>query len=153
MKMTQRALLGATVSLALAGAAMAETTITVATVNNGDMVRMQGLMDDFYATHPDIKVEWVTLEENVLRQKVTTDIATKGGQFDVLTIGTYEVPIWAKQGWLVALDNLGADYDVVCAQARFAGDDLLRQGHDAEIEYIDLSNKMLLIYQLQNNGF
>ena len=48
----------------------------------------------------------------MLRQRVTTDIATKGGQFDVLTIGTYEVPIWAKQGWLVPLDNLGADYDV-----------------------------------------
>jgi sorbitol/mannitol transport system substrate-binding protein len=42
----------------------------------------------------------VTLEENVLRQKVTTDIATKGGQFDVMTIGTYEVPIWASRaGW------------------------------------------------------
>ena len=54
----------------------------------------------------------MTLEENVLRQRVTTDIATKGGQFDVITIGTYEVPIWAKQGWLVPLDNLGADYDV-----------------------------------------
>ena len=48
----------------------------------------------------------------MLRQKVTTDIATKGGQFDVLTIGTYEVPIWAAKGWLVPLDNLGADYDV-----------------------------------------
>ncbi len=54
----------------------------------------------------------MTLEENVLRQRVTTDIATKGGQFDVLTIGTYEVPIWAKKNWLVPLDNLGADYDV-----------------------------------------
>ncbi len=53
----------------------------------------------------------MTLEENVLRQKVTTDIATKGGQYDVLTIGTYEVPIWAKQNWLMPLDNLGADYD------------------------------------------
>jgi Bacterial extracellular solute-binding protein. len=42
----------------------------------------------------------------------TTDIATKGGQFDVLTIGTYEVPIWAKKGWLVPLDNLGTAYDV-----------------------------------------
>ena len=61
---------------------------------------------------PTSQLEWVTLEENVLRQKVTTDIATKGGQFDVLTIGTYEVPIWAKKGWLVPLDNLGADYDV-----------------------------------------
>lgn len=111
MTMTMRALLGATAALALSGAAMAETEITVATVNNGDMVRMQGLMDDFYAKHPDIKVNWVTLEENVLRQKVTTDIATKGGQFDVLTIGTYEVPIWGKQGWLVSLDDLPASYD------------------------------------------
>ncbi|MDO8884336.1 MAG: sugar ABC transporter substrate-binding protein [Pseudotabrizicola sp.] len=112
MTLTLRALLGATVSLTLAGATMAETTITVATVNNGDMIRMQGLMDDFYAKNPDIKVEWVTLEENVLRQRVTTDIATKGGQFDVLTIGTYEVPIWGKQGWLVSLNDLPAEYDV-----------------------------------------
>ena len=112
MTLSYRALLGATVSLTLAGAAMAETTITVATVNNGDMVRMQGLMDDFYAKNPDIKVEWVTLEENILRQKVTTDIATKGGQFDVLTIGTYEVPIWGKQGWLLGLNDLPASYDV-----------------------------------------
>ena len=112
MTLTLRALFGATALLALMGVAQAETTeITVATVNNGDMVRMQGLMDDFYAKHPDIHVNWVTLEENVLRQKVTTDIATKGGQFDVLTIGTYEVPIWGKQGWLVSLDDLPADYD------------------------------------------
>jgi sorbitol/mannitol transport system substrate-binding protein len=33
----------------------------------------------------------------VLRQRVTTDIATKGGQFDIMTIGTYEVPIWASR--------------------------------------------------------
>ena len=112
MSLTLRALLGASVSLTLAGAALAETTITVATVNNGDMIRMQKLMDDFYAKYPDIKVEWVTLEENVLRQKVTTDIATKGGQFDVMTIGTYEAPIWGKQGWLVSLNDLPADYDV-----------------------------------------
>ena len=76
------------------------------------MIRMQKLTDDFTKANPDIKLNWVTLEENVLRQKVTTDIATKGGQFDVLTIGTYEVPIWAKKKWLVPLDKLGADYDV-----------------------------------------
>ncbi len=95
----------------LAFAAHAET-LTIATVNNGDMVRMQKLTDDFKTKNPGIDLNWVTLEENVLRQRVTTDIANKGGQFDVLTIGTYEVPIWAKNGWLVALDNLGADYDV-----------------------------------------
>jgi sorbitol/mannitol transport system substrate-binding protein len=110
MKVT-RALLGACAVLAIAGAVNAGT-ITVATVNNGDMIRMQGLMDDFKAKHPDIDVQWVTLEENVLRQNVTTDISTGGGQYDVLTIGTYEVPIWAKLGWLVPLDDLPAEYDV-----------------------------------------
>ena len=87
-------------------------TITIATVNNGDMIRMQKLADDFTAKHPDIALEWVTLEENLLRQRVTTDIATKGGQYDVMTIGTYEVPIWGKQGWLVSLNDLPASYDV-----------------------------------------
>ena len=85
-------------------------TIKVATVNNGDMIRMQGLTDDF-TSKTGINVEWVTLEENVLRQKVTTDITTKGGQFDVLTIGTYEVPIWGGKNWLNAL-SFDASYDV-----------------------------------------
>ena len=92
-----KSLLGACALLPLAVAAQAETTLTIATVNNGDMIRMQKLTDDFTKANPDIKLNWVTLEENVLRQKVTTDIATKAGQFDVLTIGTYEVPIWAKK--------------------------------------------------------
>jgi sorbitol/mannitol transport system substrate-binding protein len=112
MTLTARALYGACAALALATAANAQTTITVATVNNSDMIRMQGLMDDFNAKHPDITVEWVTLEENVLRQNVTTDIATGGGQYDIVTIGTLEVPIWAKLGWLVPLDGLPAEYDV-----------------------------------------
>ncbi len=93
------------------GAVQAETTVTIATVNNGDMIRMQGLADDFTAQHPDIKLEWVTLEENVLRQRVTQDIASKGGQFDVMTIGTYEVPIWAKNDWLVSLNDMPEAWD------------------------------------------
>lgn len=104
-------LLGAGSLLALAGMASAET-LTIATVNNGDMIRMQGLTSEFTAQNPGIEVQWVTLEENVLRERVTTDIATRGGQYDIMTIGTYEVPIWTKQGWLLPLENLGADYDV-----------------------------------------
>src|SRR6478735_9168380 len=104
--------LGACSVLAMAGFARADTTLTIATVNNGDMIRMQGLTADFTKANPDIKLNWVTLEENVLRQKVTTDIATHGGQYDILTIGTYEVPIWGKKKWLVPLDKLAADYDV-----------------------------------------
>jgi sorbitol/mannitol transport system substrate-binding protein len=105
-------LLGAIALAMTAVPGTAQTKLTIATVNNGDMIRMQKLTDDFKTKNPGINIEWVTMEENVLRQKVTTDIATKGGQYDIMTIGTYEVPIWAKQNWLVPLENLGADYDV-----------------------------------------
>ena len=104
-------LLGACAVAALATAASAESTITIATVNNGDMIRMQGLTEEFTKAHPDIKVQWVTLEENILRERVTTDVATGGGQYDIMTIGNYEVPIWGKQAWLTPLD-FDAAYDV-----------------------------------------
>src|SRR5271166_3302957 len=112
MKVLVKALLGAVALSSFALPAYAETTLTVGLVNNPDQIRMKALADDFTKSNPDIKVNWVLLEENVLRQKVTTDIATKAGQFDVYQIGTYETPIWAKKGWLVPLDKLGADYDV-----------------------------------------
>jgi sorbitol/mannitol transport system substrate-binding protein len=85
--------------------------LVIATVNNGHMIEMQKLTPFFEKANPDIKVKWVTLEEGVLRQRVTTDIATKGGQFDVMTIGMYETPIWAKKGWLKELKTDTA-YDV-----------------------------------------
>ncbi len=110
MKIFANALLGASALTVLATGALAET-ITIATVNNGDMIRMQGYTDDFTAKTGH-EVEWVTLEENVLRQRVTTDISTKGGAFDIMTIGMYETPIWGSNGWLVALDGLSAEYDV-----------------------------------------
>ena len=111
MRKSIGAFLGSVVLLGVAAPSLAQTTLTIGTVNNGDMIRMEGLTGEFTSKNPDITVKWVTLEENALRQRVTTDIATKGGQFDILTIGTYEVPIWAKQHWLVPLDQLGADYD------------------------------------------
>ncbi|CAO3425893.1 ABC transporter substrate-binding protein [Azospirillum endophyticum] len=104
-------LIGAAVAAFFGSSAQAET-LSIATVNNGDMIRMQKLSEHFTKAHPDITLNWVTLEENVLRQRVTTDIAAKGGQYDILTIGTYEVPIWTKQKWLMPLTKLGANYDV-----------------------------------------
>ncbi|MEZ5703848.1 MAG: sugar ABC transporter substrate-binding protein, partial [Burkholderiaceae bacterium] len=71
----------------------AGTELVIATVNNGHMIEMQKLSKNFEAANPDISLKWVTLEEGVLRQRVTTDIATKGGQFDIMTIGMYEAPI------------------------------------------------------------
>jgi len=95
----------------LAGTASAATELVVATVNNGHMIEMQKLTKHFETANPGITVKWVTLDEGTLRQRVTTDIATKGGQFDIMTIGMYETPIWGKKGWLQPLQPTAA-YDV-----------------------------------------
>ncbi len=81
------------------------TTLTIATVNNGDMIVMESLTKDFTKKY-GINVKYVTLPENTLRQKVTSDVATGGGQFDIATVGTYDVPIWAKNKWLVNLQPM-----------------------------------------------
>jgi sorbitol/mannitol transport system substrate-binding protein len=91
--------------------AFAATDLVIATVNNGHMIEMQKLGKFFEQANPDIKLKWVTLEEGVLRQRMTTDIATGGGQFDLMTIGIYEAPIWAKKGWLMPIKP-DAAYDV-----------------------------------------
>ena len=108
MKASVKALLAST-CLVLGGTAVAGT-VTIATVNNSDMIRMQRLSKTFEQQHPDIKLNWVVLEENVLRQRLTTDIATKGGQFDVLTIGMYEASLWGQKGWLEEMKDLPASY-------------------------------------------
>ncbi|MDD9885544.1 MAG: sugar ABC transporter substrate-binding protein, partial [Gammaproteobacteria bacterium] len=65
MKTLQRGLLALCLS-ALAAAASTDARaqkLTIATVNNGDMIRMQKLTDDFTAKNPGIELEWVTMEE------------------------------------------------------------------------------------------
>jgi len=102
--------LAAGIAIAAGCVAIADAeTLTIATVNNDDMIVMQKLSQK-WEQQTGNKINWVILEENVLRQKVTTDIATKGGQYDVITIGAYETPIWGKKGWLTGLDDF-KDYD------------------------------------------
>ena len=81
-----------------------QTTITVATVANPQMQDIEKLVTNFEKDNPDVKVKFVILPENELRDRVTQDIAAQGGQYDVVTIGTFEVPQWAKNGWI---ENLG----------------------------------------------
>jgi sorbitol/mannitol transport system substrate-binding protein len=83
-------------------ASHATITLNIATVNNPQMIDMEHLTPQFEKQY-GIKVKYVTLPENTLREKVTSDVATGGGQFDLATVGTFEVPNWAKQGWIVDL--------------------------------------------------
>lgn len=111
MKPCVKALL-VTTCMTLSGVSLGAQTVTIATVNNSDMIRMQKLSKAFESEHPDIQLNWVVLEENVLRQRLTTDIATQGGQFDVLTIGMYEAALWGAKGWLEPMKDLPAAYDL-----------------------------------------
>ncbi len=88
------------------------TTVTIAAVNNPDMLELKKLAARFSEKNPDITLQWVIVEENILRQRVSTDISTGSGQFDLVFIGLYETPLFAKRGWLHALENLPSDYDL-----------------------------------------
>jgi sorbitol/mannitol transport system substrate-binding protein len=98
------------------GQASGPQTITVAIVNNPQMIDIQKLTPKgFSASHPNIKVKYVTLDENTLRDQVTKDVAAGGGQFDAVMIGPYEVPTWAKNHWIDDLSSFAAKdtaYDV-----------------------------------------
>jgi sorbitol/mannitol transport system substrate-binding protein len=112
------------VAMSSAGSAAPKaTTLTIATVNNDYMIVMQSLTSEFTKKY-GINVKYVTLPENTLRQKVTSDVATGGGQFDIATVGTYEVPIWAKNKWIV---DLGPYFDKMSAAdaKAYAVNDLL----------------------------
>lgn len=86
-------------------------TLTIASINNPDMVELQKLSPLFEQTHPDIKLKWIIMDEGVLRQRVAIDITTSAGEFDLMTIGSYEVPIWAGKEWLLPLSDLPTGYD------------------------------------------
>src|SRR5918997_3327244 len=86
-----------------AGGGTGAGTVTVAIVANPQMRDIQELTEEFHREHPGIQVRYVTLPENEARARITQDVATKAGQFDVVMIGTYEAPIWGRNGWLTDL--------------------------------------------------
>ncbi len=94
-------------------------SLTLATVNNPQMKDMEELKGAFEEANPDITVNFISMEENDLRDAVTKDVATQGGQYDIVTVGSYEVPIWGQNDWLVDLKPLAE------ADTAYNVDDLL----------------------------
>ncbi|MFF4397396.1 ABC transporter substrate-binding protein [Streptomyces sp. NPDC001480] len=95
-------------------------SINVLMVGNPQMEDIAKLTKDTFTKDTGIKVNFTILPENELRDKVTQDVATQAGQYDVATVGAYEVPIWQKNGWLHELGSY-ADED-----ASFDKSDLLK---------------------------
>ena len=100
-----------------------DVTLTIATVNNPDMVTMQKYSAEFTA-ETGIGLKFVVLPENDLRQKVTEDVAIGAGKFDIVTIGTYDTPFWGKNKWIVSLEPFFAGMDPAQAKA-YDRDDIL----------------------------
>src|SRR5205809_418322 len=94
-------------------------TITLAAVDNPQMADLKKLVSDFKSAHSDIDVKIVTLPEDQLRQQVTQGVAANSGRYDLFTIGTYEVPLWAKKGWI---ENLSP---YIAKDSSYAVDDLI----------------------------
>src|SRR5260221_5217102 len=88
------------ISSLLLGAAVVQaqqTSFTIAAVNNPDMLELKKLSAKLLEQHPDITLNWVIVEENILRQRVTTDVSTGSGQLDLVLTGLYEAPIYSMR--------------------------------------------------------
>jgi sorbitol/mannitol transport system substrate-binding protein len=101
-------LAGLTMGIGIGTGAQA-SELVIATVDNAHMLTLQRLATRYEQAHPGVHLRWVTLEEGPLRQQVTRDITTRTGQFDIVTVGAYEVAIWARKGWLAPIQPPG-DY-------------------------------------------
>jgi polyol transport system substrate-binding protein len=80
-------------------------SINVLMVNNPQMVDLQKLTKDNFTKKTGITVNYTVLPENDVRDKITQDFSSQAGQYDVATISNYEVPFYAKNGWLDPLDS------------------------------------------------
>src|SRR5258705_6032153 len=52
------------------GAMAQQKTVNIVTVNNPDMIALKKLASKFEAANPDIKLNWLVLEENIMRQRI-----------------------------------------------------------------------------------
>jgi sorbitol/mannitol transport system substrate-binding protein len=87
------------------GASSNSGTITVAVVSNplitGQMIPLTA--SSFEKQNPGIKVKFATYTEGDLRAAIEKDVATHSNAFNVIMIGPYETPLFAKNGWLTDL--------------------------------------------------
>ena len=107
-----------------AGGGGGGTSINVLMVGNPQMEDVEKLTAANFTKTSGIRVNFTILPENELRDKVTQDIATQAGQYDVATIGAFEVLNWAGNDWLHEMSSF-ADKD-----AKFDVNDLIKPIRD-----------------------
>ncbi|WP_043734275.1 ABC transporter substrate-binding protein [Streptomyces zinciresistens] len=86
------------------GAGSGGDAINVLMVNNPQMTELQKLAPRF-TEETGIKVNFTVLPENDVRDKISQDFANQAGQYDVATLSNYEIPIYARNGWLREMNS------------------------------------------------
>ncbi|WP_103532443.1 sugar ABC transporter substrate-binding protein [Streptomyces sp. SM11] len=94
--------------------------LNVLMVNNPQMVELQKLTARHFTEETGIKVHFTVLPENDVRDKISQDFSNQAGQYDIATISNFELPFFAKNGWLHPLDVYAA------ADTAFDQEDILR---------------------------
>src|SRR3954465_4393962 len=94
-------------------------TINVLMVNNPQMVDLQKLTADNFTAETGINVNFTVLPENDVRDKISQEFSSQAGQYDVATLSNFEIPIYARSGWIAPLD------DYVAADPEFDQPDVL----------------------------
>src|SRR5882672_2297928 len=90
------------------GSGSGSHSINVLMVNNPQMEDLQKLTADNFTKSTGIKVNFTVLPENDVRDKITQDFSSQAGQYDVATLSNYEIPIYARNGWLHELGTYAA---------------------------------------------
>lgn len=80
-------------------------SINVLMVNNPQMTELQKLTAAHFTKETGIKVNFTVLPENDVRDKISQDFANQAGQYDVATLSNYEIPIYARNGWLHEMNS------------------------------------------------
>lgn len=84
-------------------------SINVLMVNNPQMVDLQRLTADNFTRETGITVNFTVLPENDVRDKISQEFSSQAGQYDVATLSNFEIPIYARSGWIAPMDEFIAN--------------------------------------------
>ncbi|MEN3752376.1 hypothetical protein ABC733_05570 [Mangrovibacter sp. SLW1] len=87
----------ATLCLVFPALSWADTTLKIATISNGDMTIMQQLSNQYEQSHPGVHLQWHVMDDGALRKTIYSSMEGNGERFDVITVGTYEAPLWGEK--------------------------------------------------------
>jgi sorbitol/mannitol transport system substrate-binding protein len=106
------------------GGGAGSKTVRVLMVNNPQMVDLQKLSSNF-TKDTGLKADFKVLPENDVRDTIAQDVANQAGQYDVITISNFEVPFYAKNGWLHSVS------DYMAKDPKFDQGDILKPMADS----------------------